>query len=324
MKKGPVNFLAQRPRGGVTSDAPSLRLNTTLRIFLTLAFLAAAVTAADVVPIGLPGIHHAFRATARVLSGSQPEADAAFTALAGEGVQTIISVDGAKPDVAAARRHGLRYIHLPIGYDGISPIRVSELVKAATESEGRIFVHCHHGQHRGPAAVGVICEAMGEWTPAQAEDWLKTAGTSPDYPGLYRAVREVSAPTPEQLAKLGPLPEVAQTADLVEAMVAIDEQFDALKDAQTAGWKTPSEHPDASPTHRATLLWEQFRELVRTPDTAGRADDYRKHASDSEKAASAILAALRAAPPNTPALDAALKSATQSCAACHEAYRNKK
>src|SRR5438046_379302 len=88
---------------------------------LAFSFLVAGATfAAAPVPAEFPGIENAFRVTDRMISGSQPEGDAAFAALAKAGVKTIISVDGSKPDVATAKKYGLRYIHLPIGYDGIN------------------------------------------------------------------------------------------------------------------------------------------------------------------------------------------------------------
>src|SRR5262245_14552856 len=45
----------------------------------------------------------------KVISGGLPEGDAAFQELADLGVKTVISVDGARPDVATAKKYGLRY-----------------------------------------------------------------------------------------------------------------------------------------------------------------------------------------------------------------------
>src|SRR6185436_3172872 len=101
-------------------------------------------------------LHNLFRVTTNILSGSSPYRDAAFAEIARLGVKTIISVDGTRPDVETARNHGLRYIHLPFGYAGVPTNRVAELVKAARTASGPIYVHCHHGLHRGPAAVAVI------------------------------------------------------------------------------------------------------------------------------------------------------------------------
>ena len=281
-----------------------------------------ASNAADPAPLELAGIHNAFRVTDRIISGSQPEGDAAFAALAHLGVKTIVSVDGAKPDVAAASKHGLRYIHLPFGYDGVPVQRVAELARAAIVQEGSVYVHCHHGRHRGPAAVAVICEASAGWSRERAETWLRQAGTADDYPGLYRAVRDFQPVTKEQLAHVGELPETAKTPALVETMVAIDERFDALKAVQNTGWKTPPDQPDLAPAHEATILWEHLRELTRTDDTARRPDDYRAKLADAEKAADTLRTLLGSPAPDRTALDAAFKRTAQDCAACHKTFRN--
>ncbi len=307
--------------------APNIFL-ATCAVFAALSFPSARTRAADEAkpqPIYLPGIENAFRVTERILSGSQPKFDIAFAALAKAGVKTIISVDGSRPDVEAAKKHGLRYIHLPFGYDGIPANRITELAKAAAADgaeAGKTFIHCHHGLHRGPAATGVICEAVAGWSPAQTEAWLKQAGTSADYPGLYRAVREFHAPTAAQLAAIGALPETTKPPALVDAMVAMDEHLGHLTAQQHAGWDAISENPGRHPTHIATLLHEQLRELARTDDTAKRPADFRKLLADSERAAAALRESLRNSRTDSAVLDRTLKQTTQSCAACHKAHRN--
>ncbi len=295
-------------------------MNRRLRL-LTLVLLGAGLPGkaeqTPPAPLTAPALEHVFRVTDRLLSGGQPVGEAAFAELARLGVKTIVSVDGAKPDVAAARQHGLRYIHLPIGYDGVPAERVAELARAAALPGGQIYVHCHHGKHRGPAAVAVMCEATAGWSPARAEAWLRQAGTADEYAGLYRAAREFQPPSAAALARVGELPEVAKTPALVDAMVALDECFDLLKAAQKSGWKTP-------PAEAATLLWEQLRELTRTDDTARRPADYREHLAESERAAETLRGHLRATPPDPAALDAAFQAAGQSCAACHKDFRNEK
>jgi hypothetical protein len=108
---------------------------------------------------------------------------------------------------------------------------------------------------------------------------------------------------------------------LVDAMVAIDAHFDALKLSQKAGWKTPPGHADISPAHEATLLWEQLRELNRLDDTMKRPADYRTELAKAEPAAEALRKLLHE--PATPAtIDSAFKSVSQSCVTCHKKYRN--
>lgn len=267
-------------------------------------------------------IHNLFRVTTNVFSGNSPDTEGAFAEIAKLGVKTIVSVDGSKPDIDTARKHGLRYIHLPFGYDGVPTNRVAELAKAGQTAKGPIYVHCHHGLHRGPAAVAVICEATAGWSTNQAVAWLKQAGTAADYPGLYRSAMEFRLPEAAALARILELPEVAKTSSLVEAMVAIDEEFDRLKAAQKTGWKNVPNQPDLTPAHTATILWEHFKEMARTDETAKRPEDYRQKLASSLKAADQFRALLRDLKSDTAARDAAFKSLGQTCGACHKSYRN--
>lgn len=280
-----------------------------------------SVTNHAVMPVEIPGIHNAFRVTDRIFSGSQPEGDAAFAALARLGIKTLVSVDGSRPDLQAARQHGLHYIHLPIGYDGVPTNRMHELVKAASAGTGPVFVHCHHGLHRGPTAVAIMCEATEGWTPNQAEAWMRAAGTAADYPGLYRSAREFKIPTAAEIAAIKQLPEVTRPSSLVESMVAIDGHIEWLKKSQKAGWRTPPGQADISPEHEAMMLLEQFKEMDRTADTSRRSEDYRAKLAEAGRAAEDLHSAIRKTAESAP-LDAAFKRTTQSCAACHKSYRN--
>lgn len=300
-----------------------LPLVTAILVLLAWISEAGVASAASLAtPLTSTNVHNLFRAATNIFSGDSPEDDAAFAEIAKLGVKTIISVDGSKPDVETARKFGLRYIHLPFGYDGVPTNRVAELAKAAQAQDGPFYVHCHHGMHRGPAAVAVICEATAGWTTNQAVAWLKQAGTSADYPGLYRSAVEFRPPAAEALARIGKLPEVAKTSSLIDAMVAIDEEFDRIKAAQKAGWSKIPNQPDLTPVQSATILWEHFRELARTDETARRPDDYRTKLSAAEQSANQFRALLRDPKLDIAARDAAMQAVGKSCTACHKQYRN--
>jgi protein tyrosine phosphatase (PTP) superfamily phosphohydrolase (DUF442 family) len=279
--------------------------------------------------VPLPGVENSYQLTDRIYSGGQPSGDAAFAALARLGVKTLLSVDGARPDLEAARRHGMRYFHLPVGYDGISTNQAVLLAQAAATLSGPLFIHCHHGKHRGPAAAALICEATSGWTAAQAETWLRTAGTSPDYPGLFRAVREATFPPVAQLAAASNgLPEYAPPRGVVAAMVALDQQWEELLAVQEAGYRAPPQHPDLSPTHVAGRLQQSLHEFARAEETRQRGDGYVKLAQDSEAAATRLTAALQthldapAVAGSSNRLAAAFRAVSQSCTACHREHRN--
>lgn len=67
--------------------------------------------------------------TPHLYSGSGPDGPKAFASLARLGIKTIISVDGARPNVEAAKKSGLRYVHIPISYDGVPRERALQLVR---------------------------------------------------------------------------------------------------------------------------------------------------------------------------------------------------
>lgn len=295
---------------------------------LALVFVASASAAVAAEPITNtpPALHNVFRLTPRVLSGSQPEGDAALAWLAAQGVKTIVSVDGARPDVEAARQHGLRYVHLPVGYDGVPTNRVAELAKLAATMPGPFYVHCHHGKHRGPAAAAVLCEASAHWSAAEAEAFLQQAGTARDYPGLYRSVREFRPPAAWELAALtNAPPEVAATPGLVQAMVALDGCMERLRACQQAGWRAPAIHPDLSPASESLQLWEQLRELGRSETPRTKPPAFRQLLETSERSADELRRALQETQPGSASastLDARLRTVTESCSTCHVRYRN--
>ena len=276
-------------------------------------------------PIQAAPLHNVFQLEGKLYSGDAPEVDEGFRELQKLGVKTIISVDGSQPNVELAHKYGMRYVHLPFGYDGVPQARGVELAKAAqtAATEGPVYMHCHHGMHRGPAAVAIVCRALDGWSAEQADAFLKQAGTSPDYPGLFRDVTKFQPPTAEQLARLpATFPEKAKPGPLVDAMVEIDEHFDGLKAAQKAGWREIPGHPDLQPAQAAVLLWEGFRELGRAPEAKRRGDDFLAKMTEAEKSADALHKILADPTAGTEARDAALQAMIKSCGACHKAHRN--
>lgn len=213
----------------------------------------------------------------RVYSGGLPEGDAAFAELAAMGVKTIISVDGAKPDVAVASRHGLRYVHLPHGYDGIGEQRLQTLAKAVVELPGPIYVHCHHGKHRSPAAASAACVGAGWLSTDAAEGVLEMAGTNPQYRGLYQAVREAKPIAHESLAELTvAFRAVEEIPPMAEAMVELGHTFEHVQQIAAANWQSPADHPDLDPVHEALLLHEHYVELARRPEVTVETPGFRE------------------------------------------------
>jgi len=282
----------------------------------------------DSAKIETPGLHNVYRITDNLYSGSSPEGDEGFQSLKELGVKTIISVDGSRPDVAIAHKYGLRYVHLPVGYDGISRQQVLELAKAVRDLPGLVYIHCHHGKHRGPTAAAAVHLCLDEkCSVEQAVAEMRRAGTDPHYTGLYAVPKTLTRPTLAELDRVQTdFPEVAKVPGLVQVMVEIDAHWENLKRIQAAGWKVPPDHADLDPPHEALQLVEQYREAGRLEHVKGRPEEFRRWLTDAEAKVSELERVLRpgekkrAVNPGT--ADDAFRKAGGSCAQCHAKYRD--
>jgi protein tyrosine phosphatase (PTP) superfamily phosphohydrolase (DUF442 family) len=271
-------------------------------------------------PIQAGGLHNVFRLSDKLYSGSGPETEADFRALEKLGVKTVISVDGARPDVETAKKCGLRYIHLPIGYDGMTRERALQLAKAVQDSPGPVYLHCHHGKHRGPAAAAAVMLCLDErCTVEQAEAFLKMAGTDPAYKGLVGLPRSLVRPSAAELGSVkGDFPETAPVADLTRLMVEIDTRFDHLKLAHKAGWKAPADHPDLDPPHEARMLLEQYREAARLKSE--RPAEFQQWLTEAADHAAALEKELRSGVGKQS--EELLGKVRADCTRCHAKYRD--
>lgn len=275
-------------------------------------------------PIDAAPLHNVLRVSDRLISGSMPEDDAGFDTLAAMGVKTIISVDGATPDVARAHARGMRYVHVPVGYDGIDAAPAHTLARAARDLPGPIYVHCHHGKHRGPAACGLIAIELGEMKPEDGDAFLRRAGASPDYPGLFASVAEAAPLSPAELdATAAEFPEIAPRPAFVKAMSQAQDTFDHLTEIRDAGWSVPAQHPDLVPAAEAARLESLLRGLFDDPKTARHPADFRKLLTKAQAAAATFEGALTSGQPREN-LSALLAALGDSCRTCHVAYRNRR
>jgi protein tyrosine phosphatase (PTP) superfamily phosphohydrolase (DUF442 family) len=268
-------------------------------------------------PHELPGLHNVHRATGTVYLGSEPHGEQAFAELQKLGITTIVSVDGAIPDVEVAKKYGLRYIHIPLGYDAVDSDAAKALTRVAREIKTPLYVHCHHGKHRGPAAAAIVCIAAGSLKNEQAIELMKKAGTGKDYVGLWRDVNRFVPPSAN--IQLPELVEVAKVESMAAAMAKLDRHFDNLKACAKADWQTPASHPDLVPAAEALLVQEGLHESQRHCSGAHDAT-FREWLKESDTLASGLYAAVKAEDKASAAT--LLKSLEQKCVQCHQAYRN--
>jgi protein tyrosine phosphatase (PTP) superfamily phosphohydrolase (DUF442 family) len=257
--------------------------------------------------------------TKTIYSGGEPKTEAAFQQLADLGVRMIVSVDGAKPKIELAEKYGLRYVHIPIGYDGIDEEAARSFARVADELEQTTYVHCHHGKHRGPAGAAVICIENGDVDGKRALEILEKAGTSREYAGLWKDVANYQRPDSGE--EPPPLVSVADVGSLAAAMAQIDRAWDNLKLCEAAGWQTPSLHPDISPAREALLLKEAFHEMIRQKGETGYPDNQLfEWMKQSEQFAVELEQGLRAG--NRQTVKSTFDAIQAQCKQCHAEYRN--
>ena len=257
-----------------------------------------------------------------ILSGGVPVGADSFSELKELGIKTILSVDAMKPNIALAREYGMRYVHLPHGYDGIPMSRVLEIAKAFRDLPKPIYIHCHHGRHRSPAAAATGCVAVGMIRPTDAMAVLKLAGTNVGYQGLYDCVSNAQKLNLAELdSALVDFLEVAPIPPLTEAMVSIDAIFSKLSVANKQGWPTNDSH-----SSNALLLVEHYIEIVRCEDQTLHPPEFIELLKEGEIQVSTLERLIReeldATESNRLKVGKVILSVEANCSECHARFRD--
>jgi hypothetical protein len=299
-----------------------------------LALTTSAYEAAGALPLPqqeareLPGLHHVYALSEEIISGAEPEGEQAFVELQKMGIKTVLSVDGKVPDAVTAAKYGLRYVHVPIRYSGITEEERVAIAKTFRELEGPFYVHCYHGQHRGPAAAAlgrVVLDGAGR-DQAIAE-MRQYCGTSKKYEGLYRDIAAGALPD-ESVTKASDFDFApAFRFDGVRAtMVEMSRSYDTLVDLSKRAWQASADHPDATAQGEAQRLYQALSQAHDLPETALRPENYRQWMASGVEQSSALLQLLKGQPATDEATSAKavelLGQIGKSCEACHAEYRN--
>ncbi|QDU78693.1 hypothetical protein Pla110_03970 [Polystyrenella longa] len=264
-------------------------------------------------------LHNLKKITLQYYSGAEPVGEAAFQQLKEMGVKVIISVDGIRPNVELARKYGIRYVHIPVQYSGIDRGAELSLVRAAKEIDEPVYVHCHHGKHRGPAAMAILCQAAEVFDGKQAEQFLQEAGTSPQYKGLWKSVREFQPPATSE--ELPPLEETAEVDSVASHMAEADRRFDHLTAFLEATEDMTPEIEDQL-NGETLLLWELIRESRRTVALDKSSDAELVTAfEESDLRLKSIKYELKTTHSRATWLEK-LNEIKRDCKACHAQFRN--
>lgn len=291
---------------------------------------AGAFALPEVPPGNYPGLQNVYRFSDRIITGSEPVDREALAQLGAWGVKTILSVDGKAPDVEGAEQLGLRYVHVPIQYKGITEDQVVQIAKAFREFEAPFYVHCFHGRHRGPAAAAIGSVALDglnrDRAIAEMRHWCTTAKK---YEGLYLTVATAEFPTAAETAAYDfDFMSAQRFSGLREAMVTLTRSWDEVKLIRKNGWEPSADHPDIDPLRSASTVLQHLEACAVMDETATYADDFRAWLTDSREGTSQIVRLLtdcRAEPSvdRSAELELAYDVVAESCLECHSVYRNR-
>ena len=194
---------------------------------LTLLLLATPLSLpADGESADVPGVGRVTAVGAGVYSGPLPEDWEAVRSL---GFAAVVCVDTLAPDAEGVT-------HVPCSYSGLSPGLATLRLP-----EGTVYVHCHHGKYRGPAAAVFLARRRGL---PDAVAWERLAGTVGKYAGLKRdAMASVEAIASRESDDGGVLR---------RSMAELDRAFDA----------------EGVTPEQATVIEQAFREAARDPSAS--------------------------------------------------------
>ncbi len=274
-----------------------------------------------------PALHNVYELSENIISGGEPENEEAFRILQEKGVRTILSVDGKVPDAELAAEYGMKYVHVPIQYKGITDEEVAKITKTFREQEGPFYVHCYHGQHRGPAAAAIgrllLDGVPREEAVAEMRQWC---GTSSSYEGLYARVAFGEVPAENETRSMEwDFPSADPLDGVAGAMVQIARAHGAVKSASRNDWKPNPNHPDLNVANESVKLAELFERAGALEEVSTRPEDFRRWMQESKAQAAALRDSVLAMEAGSGTMDdayAAYQTLSSTCRSCHDQYRN--
>jgi protein tyrosine phosphatase (PTP) superfamily phosphohydrolase (DUF442 family) len=140
--------------------------------------------------LDIEGVQNVYRLSPRILTGGKPEGEIGFSELQKLGVKTIVSVTDSPPDQDTAEKHGMKYVHVPMTYEGLSAEQKEKILSAAGASSEPVYLHCNSGRNRGATAAGLCLVGIEGKSNEEAIDWMKMRGVKEEYQALYEDVRD--------------------------------------------------------------------------------------------------------------------------------------
>lgn len=265
----------------------------------------------------------AIRVADDLFCGPQPRTAQDFAALKAQGIQTVIGLDGVVPNAQLARQAGLKYVHLPVGFNQAEQ-QVPALLATLKSAKGPCYLHCRYGRPRTPAMVAMVAQVRYGWNQAQASEWAKQAGVGESYQGLAASLASFRPPAADAVRQAKVPSGPAKTTPLVHTMAALLDDWEPIRKAAAAEFKDYSPEQLNRLAVHAVGVEKHLRGLTGDAIVSDWGQDFADEMAEAAAAAQALAAACRAAAAsgNVEPLPQAMKAAGSRCGACHTTYRN--
>jgi protein tyrosine phosphatase (PTP) superfamily phosphohydrolase (DUF442 family) len=271
------------------------------------------------------GLENLLRVGERIYSGGEPNTEGLLK-LKELGITTIVSVDGLPPDLDSAEKLGLKYFHIPLGYDGIGEKERRQFATLMKHIKGKIYVHCHHGKHRGPAAVATCMIISGDLDQDQAMAYMAVAGTSRDYKGLWDSVASIRQGEVE-VGSVSDLLNRVESDDIAQYMAKLDRRWEEIQEQKKQS--IDLNFGDPNKLHQEVIaMMECLRESARSVqrDREGKWGDTKSlqvlvdHLLNSSATAEEFANAIKSG--DKKKASERFTSLAKQCKSCHEKYRD--
>jgi protein tyrosine/serine phosphatase len=117
--------------------------------------------------------------TPRLWRGPAPD-EQELEGLASRGVKTVIDLRilPSKLEERTAKRLGMQYLNLPMGYFAPSPDSVATFLKIVSDdAKTPVFVHCRQGADRTGTLIAIYRRLVQNWTYEAAYEEMRTYRT---------------------------------------------------------------------------------------------------------------------------------------------------
>lgn len=196
----PPNWLSRRPtlhlekRPVSMFSRPQAIAVTLILVFGLIGLDCPQILAKTTPKAHHPGINNFFQVAPTIYRGATPANEEAIRELSQMGIKSIINLRysyfSVKRERSIAKRYGIKFFHVPLGYFKPSNEKTSQILKLMTNPENQpVFVHCRYGSDRTGMVIGLYRTIFQDWSFKRTYKEMRTYHFKPWFSGLRAIVK---------------------------------------------------------------------------------------------------------------------------------------